>query len=262
MVFSLSSCVKVPLYESEHPEHGRIISLRTDWTHRSEGIDIPDNYLLKVGDYITTLSGTTNEVNNYFLPGSYLINIWNAANRIIVEGKTATADYSSELGWFFTGSLDVDIEKDRDYAFTVSMHQQVRQLTLVLEAAGSAKDRVVAIDATLSGIAGAINIDNSNPTGDALTLSPIFTKQADGKYTAVIRLLGVTGNLQVLTVKLDGSPSSVTIPCDLSDQLSDFNADKKTPLSLSAPLEVMPVESGFSATIGEWIVNTGSAIAD
>jgi hypothetical protein len=262
--FGLFSCVKEPLYNTDHPDHGRI-SLTTDWTDRGEDIDIPDNYSLKLGDYTTTLSGTTNEINNYFLAGSYHINIWNTASNILVAGNTATAGYGAEPGWFFTGSLDLVVENDRDHAFTVPMRQQVRRLTLVLEVTGSAKDKITAIDATLSGMAGAIDIDNGNPVGNAVTLSPVFGKQADGKYSAVIRLLGITGNAQTLTLALsfsDGNSPGITTSCDLSDQLADFNIDKKTPLSLRSLLLVTPSESGFSATISEWTVNTGSAIAD
>jgi hypothetical protein len=170
-----------------------------------------------------------------------------------------------DLGWFFTGSQDLSIERDRDYAFTVAMQQQVRQLTLVLEATGSAKDKITAIDATLSGVAGAINIDNGNPTGNAVSVVPVFTRQTDGKYYATIRLLGITGNAQTLTVTLSfagGNPSSVTIPCDLSDPLATFNADKKTPLTLNATTVVTPTEAGFTAAIDEWVNNEGYIIAE
>lgn len=260
-----TSCVKEPLYNTDHPNHGRIISLTTDWTNRGEGVEIPASYNIKVGDYTTTLSGTTNEVNNYFEAGAYPINIWNPANNISVAGTTATADYSGELGWFFTGAQDVVIEKDKDHAFTVPMQQQVRQLTLVLEPTGDAADRVTGIAATLSGVAGAINIDNGNPTGNAVTLSPVFIKQPDGKYYATIRLLGITGNAQTLTVTLSfesGNPSSVTIPCDLSNQLAAFNADKKTPLALNSQVLVTPTETGFKATIDDWVEKGGTIIAN
>jgi hypothetical protein len=271
LVFCLTSCVKEPLYETDHPDHGRIISLTTDWSNRGEGINIPTNYSLKVGDYTTTLAGTTNEVNNYFLVGVYPVNVWNLATNISVSGNTATAVYPLPFGEeargeaFFTGSQEVTIEKDKDYAFTVSMRQQVRQLTLVLEAAGSAKDKITAVDATLSGVAGAINIDNGNPIGNAVTVSPVFTKQSDGIYTATLILLGITGNAQTLTVTLSftaGNPSNVTIPCDLSEPLAAFNAEKKTPLALSATIVVTPTEAGFSATIADWTSSGENIIAD
>jgi hypothetical protein len=260
-----TSCVKEPLYNTDHPNHGRIISLTTDWTNRGEGINIPGNYTLKAGDYTTTLSGTTNEVNNYFEAGAYHINIWNTANNIAVAGTTATADYSNEPGWFFTGAQDAVIEKDRDYAFTVPMQQQVRQLTLELEITGDAKDRLTSIEASLSGVAGAINIDNGNPVGDAVSVALDFIRRDAINRVSTIRLLGITGNTQTLTLVLHfegGNPSSYTIPCDLSDQLAAFNADKKTPLTLNATSVITPTEAGFTATIDDWADNTGNVIAN
>jgi hypothetical protein len=246
-------------------DRDRIISLTTDWVDRGEGINIPASYSLKMGDYTTTLTGTTNEVNNYFLAGSYHINIWNTADHISIVGNTATADYSNELGWFFTGSQDVTIEKGTDHAFTVSMQQQVRQLTLVLEVTGSAKDKITAADATLSGVANTINIDNGTLTGTVVRVEPMFIQQTDGKYYASIRLLGITGNTQVLTVRLhfaNGAPSSIIMISDLSDSLAAFNTDKKTPLTLSSTAVVTPTEAGLTATIEDWTNHTGNVIAD
>lgn len=39
--------------DTDHPEHGKIVSLTTDWTDRGEGIDIPASYTLNAGDYTT-----------------------------------------------------------------------------------------------------------------------------------------------------------------------------------------------------------------
>jgi hypothetical protein len=144
------------------------------------------------------------------------------------------------------------------------MRQQVRQLTLELEITGDAKGLVTGIDASLSGIAGAIGIENGNPVGNAVTVTPGFTQTA-GKYTATIRLLGVTGNRQNLSLTLhfaSGNPAAYTVTSDLSGQLAAFNADKKTPLVLSAILVVTPTQAGFTATINPWTENSGSAVAN
>ncbi|GHU90998.1 hypothetical protein FACS1894155_10080 [Bacteroidia bacterium] len=248
--------MKEPLYNTDHPNHGKIISLTTDWTNRGEGIDIPDNHLLKVGDYTATLSGTTNEVNNYFLAGTHPVTIWHAADGITVSGNTATADYTGGgVDWFFTGSQDVTIEQDKDHAFTVFMQQQVRQLTLELDVQGNVANRVTGIAATLSGVAGAIGIDNGNPVGDPVAVVPVFVRQPDGKYTAVLRLLGIQGNAQTLTLALHfdgGLPADITVNSGLSEKIAAFNADKKTPFALKAGVTVTATVLGVAAEISDW----------
>ncbi|GHT34170.1 hypothetical protein FACS189415_3410 [Bacteroidia bacterium] len=261
-----TSCVKETLYDTDHPNHGKIISLTTDWTDKSGDIAIPGSYTVKIGDYTTTLLGTTNEVNNYFEAGTYHINIWNTAEHIAVSGTTATADYSNGLlGWFFTGTENVTVEKDKDHAFTVPMHQQVRQLTLELEITGDAKDRLTGIEASLSGVAGAISIDNGNPVGDAAAIALDFTRRDAINRVSTIRLLGITGNVQTLTLTLHfegGNPSSYTVTSDLASGLAAFNADKKTPLTLHSILVITPTQTGFTATIDPWIENGGNVIAN
>lgn len=144
------------------------------------------------------------------------------------------------------------------------MHQQVRQLTLELDITGDARDRITGIDATLSGVAGAIDITNGNPAGNPVTVTPVFT-QANGKYSATIRLLGITGNTQTLSLTLhfaDNNPANYTLNSDLSTQLATFNADKKMPLTLQSILTVVPTPTGLTSTIADWIrgdTNTGTA---
>lgn len=47
MPLFLTGCnVEDPIHETPHPEHGKI-TLTTDWTTRSTGINIPSNYTVK-----------------------------------------------------------------------------------------------------------------------------------------------------------------------------------------------------------------------
>jgi hypothetical protein len=266
-IAGLTACSKGDSNNTDHPAYAQIISLTTDWSDRGEGIAIPDPYTVTVGDWSAALHGTDNAVENLFPAGTYRINVWNEAASISVSGGTATADYSAgtPLGWFFTGTQDVTLEHDRDYSFTVAMHQQVRELTLALEPAGDAKDRIAGIDATLSGVAGAITIADGNPAGAAVTVALAFESRTDGKYYTTIRLLGIAGSEQTLTFTLhfaDGNPSTHTLTADLSDKLAAFNADRKTPLTLAASLTVTSSLAGISATIDEWTDNDGNIIAD
>ncbi|KAA6342075.1 hypothetical protein EZS27_010139 [termite gut metagenome] len=266
------SCVTGTLCDTDHPNHGRVVNLITDWSNRGEGIDIPANYTVAFGDeYITTLSGVSNAIDYLFPAGAYHINLYNSASKITVSGTTATADYTTfplgdwKIGWFFTGVQDEYIEQDNDHTITIQMQQQIRQLNLMLELADDAQKRITGIEAVLSGIARSINIDNGNPVGSAVTVVPVFTKQTDGNYTASVRLMGIFGDAQTLTVTLSfasGNPSTVTLVSDLSGQLAAFNTDKKTPLTLRSIVLVTPIVEGFTATIKDWTNSNGNVIAD
>jgi hypothetical protein len=180
--------------------------------------------------------------------------------------RTATADYAAGgLGWFFTGMHSVAVEKDKHHEITVPMHQQVRQLTLELEITGDAKDRLTSIEASLSGVAGAISIDNGNPAGNAITVALDFVRRDAACHVSTMRLLGITGNAQNLSLTLHfegGNPSSYTITSDLTSGLVAFNTDKKTPLTLRSILVVTPTQAGFTATIDPWTENGGNVIAN
>lgn len=46
----LSSCVKDTLYDTPHPDYGKI-AVTADWSARGEGIDIPTTWTVTMGDY-------------------------------------------------------------------------------------------------------------------------------------------------------------------------------------------------------------------
>ena len=49
----LSSCVKDTLYDTPHPDYGKI-AVTADWSARGEGIDIPTTWTVTMGDYTGT----------------------------------------------------------------------------------------------------------------------------------------------------------------------------------------------------------------
>lgn len=256
--------VKDPIYDTAHPKHGKI-TITTDWTNRTSGIDAPASYTVKTGDYSVVLTGATNTIDNLFTPGNYSLYAYNTAENIAVSGTTATATYpAGALGWFFTSATDVAIEADKVHKLTAGMAQQVRQLTLVIESTGSTTDRVKSITATLSGVAGSYAMD-SDTHGAASNISLTFAKDTDGKWTATVRLLGIAGSGQKLTGTItftDGSPGDTPLESDLSSALTGFNTDKKTPLTLGGQVVETPTAAGFTATITGWIPNSGTGIAN
>ena len=54
----LSSCVKDTLYDTPHPDYGKI-AVTADWSARGEGIDIPATWTVTMGDYTGTETSAT-----------------------------------------------------------------------------------------------------------------------------------------------------------------------------------------------------------
>ena len=257
-----ASCVKDTLYNTPHPDYGKI-AVTADWSARGEGIDIPATWTVTMGDYTGTETSATHAPNHLFAPGSYTLAVWNPAEGITVNGTTATvapasgnqttgAFIDNTPGWFFTYTEQVSIEKDKDYPLTAAMKQQVRELTLVVEPTGDAAGRITEIVAYLTGAAGTLDFA-TDTYGAASSVVLPFTKITEGadagKWTATVRLLGVTGTEQLLTGEIryaEGNPTPTTLKSDLTEALKEFNTKKPEPMTLGGTLVETPEEAEFS----------------
>ena len=271
LAFLLSSCVKDELHDTPHPDTGSM-AVTADWTDRGEGVDIPEEWTVTMGDYTGTETGATHSSDHLFTPGSYTLAVYNPADGITVSGTTAAVAAAdggfivNTPGWFFTSVQEVAIEADTDYELTAVMHQQVRQLTLVIEPTGDAAERIESIVGTLSGAAGTLDF----ATGTYGTPSEVelhFTKITDGddagKWTATVRLLGIAGNLQRLTATLtytDGNPQPTALESDLTTALDGFNDGKTAPLTLGGTIAETPGEAGFTGEITDWETVDGGGV--
>lgn len=269
----LASCVKDELHDTPHPNHGKI-TLTTDWTERTEGIARPESYIVCIGDYRNSHTEERNLLDFLFEPDTYRACVYNEADHISVNGTVAalagetgkSGDYVHNAPeWFFSCAMDMAVLPDKEHEFTAEMRQQVRQLTLVLEITGGSADRIASIEGVLSGIAGTLDVDDgTHGTPSNIRLS--FAKDTDGKYKCTVRLLGIAGTEQTLTAEIrykDGTPSPVTLTSDLTDDLSGFNDEKKTPLTLGGEVVETPDAAGFTATINDWHpIKGGSVVAD
>lgn len=272
---SFAACdVKDPIYNTPHPEQGAV-TLTTDWSGIGEGLAAPGTYTVAVGGYSAMLSGTANLLDHLFEPGKYSIYAYNTPEHIIVTGTTATVTTASgnvygagqfvqEMpGWFFTGKSDAEVEKDTDHEFMVSMVQQVRQLTLIIEPTGGTVDKIEGIDGCLSGAAGTLDIDNGThaaPMNAELQFSEITEGTNAGKWSATVRLLGIAGPQQKLDATIrfvGGNPGSLPLESDLTTVLAAFNADKRTPLMLGGEIVETPTGAGFEASISDWMPGSG-----
>ena len=263
LLLTLGGCVKDELHDTPHPDTGSI-AVTADWTGRGEGVDIPAEWTVTMGGYTGTETGATHSPDYLFAPGSYTLAVYNPADGITVSGTTAAVAAAdggcivNTPGWFFTSVQEVAIAADTDYSLTAVMHQQVRELTLMIEPAGDAADRIESIGGTLSGAAGTLDF----ATGTHGTPSEVklhFTKITDGddagKWTATVRLLGIAGDAQRLTATLtytDGNPQPTSLISDLTAALDGFNDDKTAPLTLGGTLAETPNEAGFTGEITGW----------
>lgn len=251
----LSSCVKDTLYDTPHPDHGRI-TVAADWSDRGEGLEVPGEWNVAVGEYIGTETGAVHTPDYLFPAGAYTLLAWNTAEGISVSGSEATVSYTDNApGWLHTQARQVSLESDCDHFFTAVMRQQVRQLTMVIKPQGDAAQRITAIEASLGGVASTLDFaagTHSNPVSVSL---PFRKSKESDQWAATVRLLGVTGSVQKLTGTItfaDGNPMTLGFESDLSSKLTSFNSEKKIPLTLSGNIVTVPSQAGATATIEKW----------
>ena len=263
LLLSATSCVKDELHDTPHPDTGKI-TVTADWSDRGDGVDIPAEWTVTMGDYTGTETGETHAPDYLFAPGSYTLVAYNTPENITVSGTTATV--TGIPGWLLTSVQEVTVEADTDHELTAAMHQQVRQLTLVIEPTGDAADRIESIEGSLSGAAGTLDFATGT-YGAASDVALHFTKITEGsdvgKWTAAVRLLGIAGDTQRLTATLtyaDGNPADTRLESDLTAALADFNADKTVPLTLGGTMAETPAEADFAATISNWNLVSGGNV--
>lgn len=271
LTLAATSCVKDELHDTPHPDYGKI-TVTADWSDRGEGVDIPAEWTVTMGDYTGTETGETHSPDYLFKPGGYTLAAYNTPEGITISGTTAAVNAAdggfivNTPGWLFSSVQEVAIEADTDYSLTAVMHQQVRKLTLMIEPTGDAAERIESIEGTLSGAAGTLDF----ATGTYGTPSEVelhFTKITDGddagKWMATVRLLGIAGNLQRLTATLtytDGNPQPTALESDLTEALADFNDGKTAPLTLGGTIAETPGEAGFTGEITDWETVDGGGV--
>lgn len=271
LLLTLGGCVKDELHDTPHPDTGKV-TVTADWTDRGEGVDIPASWHIVMGDYTGTETGATHSPDYLFNPGSYTLAAYNIPEGITVSGTTAAVAAAdggfivNTPGWLFTSVQEAEIEADTDYELTAVMHQQVRQLTLVIEPAGDAADRIESIGGTLSGAAGTLDFatgTHGTPSEVELHFTKITEGDDAGKWMATVRLLGIAGDAQRLTATLtytDGNPQPTSLNSDLTSALNGFNDGKTSPLTLGGTLAETPGEAGFTGEITGWETVDGGGV--
>ena len=271
LTLAATSCVKDELHDTPHPDHGKI-TVTADWSDRGEGVDIPAEWTVTMGDYTGTETGETHSPDHLFSPGNYTLAAYNTPEGITVSGTMAAVNAAdggcivNTPGWLFTSVQEVAIEADTDYELTAVMRQQVRELTLVIEPTGDAAERIESIEGTLSGAAGTLDFATGTygtPSEVELHFTKITKGDDAGKWMAIVRLLGIAGNLQRLTATLtytDGNPQPTALESDLTTALDGFNDGKTSPLTLGGTIAETPGEAGFTGEITDWETVDGGGV--
>lgn len=271
LLLTLGGCVKDELHDTPHPDTGKV-TVTADWSDRGEGVDIPASWHIAMGDYTGTENGATHLSDHLFSPGNYTLAVYNIPEGITVSGTTAAVAAAdggcivNTPGWLFTSVQEVAIEADTDYELTAVMQQQVRQLTLVIEPAGDAADRIETIEGTLSGAAGTLDFamgTHGTPSEVELHFTKITLGDDAGKWMATVRLLGIAGDAQRLTATLtytDGNPQPTSLNSDLTSALNGFNDGKTSPLTLGGTIAETPGEAGFTGEITDWETVDGGGV--
>ena len=269
-----ASCVKDTLYNTPHPDHGKI-TVTADWSARGEGIDIPATWTIAMGDYTGTETTATHAPDHLFAPGSYTLVAWNPAEGITVSGTTATVAPASGSqttgsfidnapGWFFTHAEQVSIEKDTDYPLTAAMQQRVRELQLELGVTQGRPELIQSVTATLGGIAGAFDMEAEQTVGEPVSTLFAFTREGS-KLTADLRLLGTMGDVQTLVLDIvftDGGRTQHT-EVELTEAMKEFNGDMTTAYRVTGTLETpVGMEEGKGEITGWETGDGGDASAE
>lgn len=265
LALSLTSCVKDELFDTPHPDHGKV-AVTADWTEKGDGIAAPEKWTVNIGDYTGEETGVTHAPDYLFTPGEYSIIAYNPAENITVSGTTASVALgngksnfiSGAPGILFTHVQDITIEKDKVHEFTAVMRQQTGCITLMIEPTSDAAGRIESIAGSLSGVAGTMDFATGTygaPSDVALHFTKITEGENAGKWTATAWLLGITGDAQRLSATIaytDGNPQPTVLESNLTSALAGFNDGKTEALTLGGSVVETPTEAGVRAEITDW----------
>ena len=261
LLFSLGGCVKDELHDTPHPDKG-IVAVSIDLPQGASG-----------EDYTVEIDGTTADgkegrytVSDPLPPGEYTVLAYNTPQGFTVtdgiarvertDGTVrALTDFINPLpDYLYSGTERITVMADDTLRMNLDVTQRVRDLHIELTVTEGDPERITGITGTLSGVAEAYDLRNETLYGEAVSTRPTFTRDGD-KVSADLRLLGVLGDAQTLTLVLSFTDGQTqTVESDLTEVLSGFGeGDMTQTFAIEGGLRT-PLEAGFSATITDWEV--------
>ena len=235
---ALFSCGKDEVYNTPHPDQGAVTVSLT-------GLEADDNYVLDINGKAADITGSPFTYPDLFLPGTYSLVLYNRA-----EGFT----FDERLpGYLKTVSLEIAVVADDTLRVYPSPQQRVRDLHIEFTVTQGRPELIQTVTGTLSGIAGAFDMEAGQTTGEPTSTIVAFTRDGD-KLTADARLLGTMGAVQTLVLDIafvdDGRTQRTEV--DLMEALADFNGDMNTAYRVTGTLETPVGMEEATAEITGW----------
>ena len=224
LLFSLGGCAKDEQHHTPHPDKG-VVAISVDLPQRDEEEEGTG--------YTVEIDGTTADGHE---------------GRYTVSDPLPPGEYT--VLYLYSGTERITVMADDTLRMNLDVTQRVRDLHIELTVTEGDPERITGITGTLSGVAEAYDLRNETLYGEAVSTRPTFTRNGD-KVSADLRLLGVLGDAQTLTLVLtftDGQTQ--TVESDLTEILAGFNGSTE-PFTLTGNLRT-PVEGGFAGSIDGW----------
>ena len=254
----LSSCVKDTLYDTPHPDRGAVTVSLT-------GLAADGAYVLDINGQTADLTGSPFTFPDLLTPGTYSLVVYNRAEGFTFDGRMAQvhtedgktrADGVSIIplpGYLKTASREITVVADDTLHLTPAPQQRVRDLHIEFTVTQGRPELIQTVTGTLSGIAGAFDMEAGQTTGEPASTVVAFTRDGD-KLTADARLLGTMGAVQTLVLDIafvdDGRTQRTEV--DLMEALADFNGDMNTAYRVTGTLETPVGMEEATAEITGW----------
>ena len=254
----LSSCVKDELYNTPHPDKGAVTISLTGWT-------AGDDYVLDMDGKTAGITGSPFVYPDLLLPGTYSLVVYNRAGGFTFDGRMAQVNTRDDKtradgapiiplpGYLKTSSQEITVVADDTLRVYPSPQQRVRDLHIEFTVTQGRPELIQTVTGTLSGIAGAFDMEAGQTTGEPVSTVVAFTRDGD-KLTADARLLGTMGAVQTLVLDIafvdDGRTQRTEV--DLMEALADFNGDMNTAYRVTGTLETPVGMEEATAEITGW----------
>lgn len=252
------SCVKDRLFHTPHPDKGAVV-FTADFSRRSASCPVPTEYRVAVGaEECTAPSGEEYRHPVLFDPGKYSLMAWTDCDGVTVSSGVARVNVVADgeidplPGYLFSARGDVTVIKDDTVRVALAMAQRTRDFHFEFTLTEGDPGLVAGVTGRLDGVAGAFDIASQSITGEAAAIRVAFVR-GGGRLTADVRLLGIVGGEQTLTLEVSFTDRThpKTAVVDLSEALASFGSDMHTGLEIKGDLAT-PVEADATATITGW----------
>lgn len=265
----LASCAKDELHNTPHPDRGAVTVSLT-------GLAADGEYVLDIDGQTADITGSSFTFPDLLTPGTYSLVVYNRAEGFTFDGRMAQvhtedgktrADGVSIIplpGYLKTASREITVTADDTLHLTPAPQQRVRDLHIEFTVTQGRPELIQTVTGTLSGIAGAFDMEAEQTTGEPASTVVAFTRDGD-KLTADARLLGTMGAVQTLVLDIaftDGGRTQRT-EVDLTEALVDFNGNMTDGYRVTGTLETPVGMEEASAEITGWeTVEGGDASAE